>query len=130
VAFSPEGKLLASASEDSTVKLWEAGSEAALQTLEGYSSWVNAVAFSPDGKLLASVSADETVKLWDAGSGAVLQTSDVGNKLDNLSFSDDGTPFSKSRRALNSTTSLSLKTGPFSEPIGSRYLSHYLALTV
>jgi WD40 repeat protein len=49
VAFSPDGKVLASASSDVTVKLWDDGTGAVLQTLEGHSNWVNAVAFSPDG---------------------------------------------------------------------------------
>jgi WD40 repeat protein len=58
VAFSLDGKVLASASIDKTVKLWDAGTGAVLQTLEGHSNWVNAVAFSPDGKVLASASID------------------------------------------------------------------------
>jgi WD40 repeat protein len=74
VAFSADGKTLASASSDETVKLWDASSGAELQTLVGHWDSVNTVAFSADGKTLASASSDETVKLWDASSGAELQT--------------------------------------------------------
>jgi WD40 repeat protein len=59
--------MLASASGDSTVRLWEAGSGALLSTLKGHEDWVRAVAFSPDGKMLASASGDKTVRLWEAG---------------------------------------------------------------
>jgi WD40 repeat protein len=91
VAFSPDGKQVASASNDNTVRLWDTGSGAALQTLKGHSNWVVAVAFSPDGKQLASASYDKTVRLWNAGSGAALQTLKVGAAVHTLSFSDDGT---------------------------------------
>ncbi|KAF2686545.1 hypothetical protein K458DRAFT_415891 [Lentithecium fluviatile CBS 122367] len=91
VAFSPNGKTLASASGDGTVKLWDAGSGKALQTLKGHSSWVNSVAFSPDGKTLASASGDGTVKLWDAGSGKALQTlKGHSSWVNSVAFSPDG----------------------------------------
>jgi parallel beta-helix repeat protein len=65
VAFSPDGRLLASGSLDDTIKLWEVASGREVRTLSGHTSWVNSVAFSPDGRLLASGSDDRTIRLWD-----------------------------------------------------------------
>ena len=56
VAFSPDGAVVASASTDTTIKLWDARSGQEWQTLRGHSSSVSAVAFSPDGTIVASAS--------------------------------------------------------------------------
>ena len=65
VAYSPDGRLLASGSADHTVKLWDPSNGTCLATLAGHVSEVNCVSFSPDGQTVASASDDRTVRLWN-----------------------------------------------------------------
>jgi hypothetical protein len=69
VAFHPDGKRLASASFDKTVRIWDLTSHKVERTLTGHSDFVYAVTFSPDGKWLASASKDRSVKLVETDSG-------------------------------------------------------------
>ena len=74
IAFSPDEQILASASADRTIKLWNPHTGQVLKTLHGHKSWVWAIAFSPNGKFIASGSYDHTVKVWDVESGECWQT--------------------------------------------------------
>ena len=72
VAWSNDGKILASGSEDETIKLWEVNTGREILSMFGHSGYVNSVAFSPDGKILASGSDDKTIRLWEVKTGKLL----------------------------------------------------------
>jgi WD40 repeat protein len=68
VAVSPGQERIASGGEDNLIRLWDAGSERCLATLQGHTSWVRAVQFTPDGQSLISASQDATLRVWDLAS--------------------------------------------------------------
>jgi predicted NACHT family NTPase len=90
VAFSPDGRLLASGSSDKTIKLWDVATGSLVRTLSGHTWSVFSVAFSPDGRLLASGSYRE-IKLWEVATGSEVRTlSGHVSDVTSVAFSPDG----------------------------------------
>ena len=93
VAFSPDGKTLASGSWDNTIILWDIATRQPIgQPLNGHSSFVLSVAFSPDGKTLASGSYDNTIILWDIATRQPIGQPLRGHldAVTSMAFSPDG----------------------------------------
>ncbi|RKL08734.1 Vegetative incompatibility protein HET-E-1 [Fusarium oxysporum] len=74
VAYSPDGRRLASASNDKTILVWNTNTGVCQQRLEGHTGTAKAIAFSPDGRQLASASYDKTIRVWDLNTRQCLQT--------------------------------------------------------
>jgi WD40 repeat protein len=89
VSFSPDGQMIASASDDQTIKLWSRdGTE--LKTLTGHTSAITSVSFSPDGQTIASASEDETIKLWSRDGTELKTLRGHQGTVTSVSFSPDG----------------------------------------
>ena len=91
VAFTPDGKTVATAIDDGTIKLWDAETGGVRGVLEGHKAAVIALAISSDGKLLATGSEDGTAKLWDLDTGKEVRTIPHAHSVRALAFSPDGT---------------------------------------
>ncbi|KAH8881388.1 WD40 repeat-like protein [Thozetella sp. PMI_491] len=89
IAFSFDGKMLASASNDTTVRLWDTAIGTSRE-LRGHNSYVYAIALSHDGKMLASASCDKIVRLWDTATGASRELQGHSGCVIAIAFSPDG----------------------------------------
>ncbi|MCY7323671.1 MAG: caspase family protein [Phormidesmis sp. CAN_BIN36] len=122
VEFSSSGKLLASASADKTIKLWNIADGSQIRTLTGHRDRVTTLSFRNDGKLLASGSADKTIKLWNVADGSLSSTLKGHNdEITAVRFSPNGRLLASG--GYDNTLRLWYRNSPASIVIGRHQLA-------
>ena len=89
-SFSPDGKLIVTASDDNTAIVWNVENGEAIDTLKGHTKTINSASFSPDGKLIVTASDDNTAIVWNVENGEAIDTLKGHTKTINSAFSPDG----------------------------------------
>jgi WD40 repeat protein len=91
LAFSPDGKLLATGDVNGEIHLWQIADGQPILSCKGHAGWIHAIAFSPDGKMFCSASSDHTIKIWDSFDGSCLKTlTGHHQRVRSVVFSPDG----------------------------------------
>ena len=91
VEYSPDGSLIASGSEDATVRIWDSSDGSLVRELIGHMEIVNDLSFSPDGTILASASNDGSIRFWEVDGGNLIRTIDpLIDRVYKVEFSPDG----------------------------------------
>ena len=126
VAAGPDGRRMASGSDDGMVRIWQFADGKLLHTLEGHESSISSVAFSPDGRYVASGDIFGKIFLWDAATGRLVRTIDALTALVlALAFSPDGKMLA-SGGADRAVRLWNLRTGHLDDTIG-RHLGYVLS---
>lgn len=121
VAFAPNSQILASGSQDETVRIWQALDGKQLRILKGHKDLVHCVTFAPNGQILASSSDDKTIRLWRRDDGASLYIlKGHTNRINSIAFAPDGQLLAsgsgdKTVRLWQVIAGTSLETMPFLE---------------
>ena len=109
VAFSPDGRNLASGSYDKTIRLWDTATGKELRTFVGHSEGVSSVAFSPDGRTLATGSGDKTIKLWDTATVATPATATTASPV---SVAPETSPEGQSKKGPDVSAGYAVSSEP------------------
>lgn len=110
VAFSRDGRYLATASEDTTVRIWEVSTGQELLVLQGHTMDVRSAVFSPDGRYVASGGSDAQLIVWDAATGAVISTYKNNSQIWDVKYNPNGSQLAFTDGGVNGVTVLNAET--------------------